>query len=67
MMLLINLRPQINIHQLRCGEIDPSTLLLDRIDIKELERFASAQIEFEQKNVIDLQKNNLFFSSVFSS
>jgi hypothetical protein len=37
------------VHELRRGEIDPSTLLPDRIDIKELERFSAEQIEFGKK------------------
>jgi len=37
------------VHQLRRGEIDPISLLPDRIDIKELERFAAEQIEFGRK------------------
>lgn len=37
------------VHELRRGEIDPLSLLPDRIDINELERFALAQIEFGKK------------------
>ena len=37
------------VHELRRGEIDPSTLLPDRINIKELERFSAEQIEFGKK------------------
>jgi transposase len=37
------------VHELRRREIDPSTLLPDRIDIKELERFSAEQIEFGKK------------------
>jgi transposase len=37
------------VHQLRREEIDPLTLLPDRIDLNELERFALAQIEFGKK------------------
>lgn len=37
------------VHELRRGKIDPLSLLPDRIDIKELERFASEQIEFGRK------------------
>jgi transposase len=37
------------VHQLRRGEIDPVSLLPDRIDIKELERFAMEQVEFGKK------------------
>jgi len=37
------------VHQLRRGEIDPITLLPDRIDIKELECFAAEQVEFGKK------------------
>ena len=36
-------------HELRRKEIDPLTLLPDRIDFHELERFAFAQIEFGKK------------------
>lgn len=36
-------------HQLRRGEIDPISLLPDRINIKELESFAIKQIEFGKK------------------
>ncbi len=34
---------------LRRGEIDPLSLLPDRIDIKELQHFATEQIEFGKK------------------
>jgi transposase len=37
------------VHQLRRGEIDPLTLLPDRIDINELEKFSAEQIEFGKK------------------
>jgi transposase len=37
------------VHELRRGEINPLTLLPDRIDIKELERFSAEQIEFGKK------------------
>ena len=37
------------VHQLRRGEIDPISLLPDRINIKELESFAIEQIEFGRK------------------
>jgi transposase len=37
------------VHELRRGEIDPLTLLPDRIDVNELERFAIEQIEFAKK------------------
>ncbi|OGT58851.1 MAG: hypothetical protein A3F43_01225 [Gammaproteobacteria bacterium RIFCSPHIGHO2_12_FULL_42_10] len=37
------------VHQLRRGEIDPVSLLPDRINIKELENFAIEQIEFGKK------------------
>jgi len=37
------------VHQLRRGEVDPVTLLPDRIDIKALERFAIEQVEFGKK------------------
>ena len=37
------------VHQLRRGEIDPISLLPDRIDIKELECFAAEQVEFGKK------------------
>ena len=37
------------VHELRRGEIDPSSLLPDRIDIKKLEQFATEQIEFGKK------------------
>ena len=37
------------VHELRRGEIDPSSLLPDRIDIKKLERFSAEQIEFGKK------------------
>jgi hypothetical protein len=37
------------VHELRRGKIDPSTLLPDRIDIKKLEQFSIAQIEFGKK------------------
>jgi len=37
------------VHALRRNEIDPLTLLPDRIDIKELERFSAEQIEFGKK------------------
>lgn len=37
------------VHSLRRGEIDPLSLLADRIDIKELERFSMEQIEFGKK------------------
>lgn len=37
------------VHELRRGEIDPVTLLPDRIDIKELENFAGEQIELGRK------------------
>ena len=37
------------VHQLRRKEIDPISLLPDRIDIKELELFALEQIEFGRK------------------
>jgi len=37
------------VHELRRGEIDPITLLPDRIDIQALEHFALAQIEFGKK------------------
>jgi len=37
------------VHELRRGKIDPSILLPDRIDVKELERFSAAQIEFGKK------------------
>jgi transposase len=37
------------VHELRRGEIDPLSLLPDRIDVKELERFAIEQIEFAKK------------------
>ena len=37
------------VHELRRGKIDPISLLPDRIDIKELERFSLAQVEFGKK------------------
>lgn len=37
------------VHELRRGEIDPVTLLPDRIDMNELEQFAAEQIEFGKK------------------
>lgn len=37
------------VHALRREEIDPLSLLPDRIDLKELERFAAEQIEFGKK------------------
>src|SRR5271156_6355430 len=37
------------VHQLRRGEIDPLSLLPDRIDVNELERFSIEQIEFGKK------------------
>lgn len=37
------------VHELRRGEIDPLSLLPDRIDIKALEHFATEQIEFGKK------------------
>lgn len=37
------------VHELRRGEIDPVSLLPDRIDIKKLEGFAAEQIEFGKK------------------
>jgi transposase len=37
------------VHQLRRGEIDPISLLPDRINIKELEIFVKEQIEFGKK------------------
>jgi transposase len=37
------------VHELRRGEIDPLSLLPDRIDVNELERFAIEQIEFAKK------------------
>lgn len=37
------------VHQLRRGEIDPITLLPDRIDIKALKCFAVEQVEFGKK------------------
>jgi len=37
------------VHALRRKEIDPITLLPDRIDVNELERFATTQIEFAKK------------------
>lgn len=37
------------VHELRRGDIDPSTLLPDRIDINLLEQFISEQITFGQK------------------
>lgn len=37
------------VHEIRRREIDPVSLLPDRIDIEELERFASSQIEFGKK------------------
>ena len=37
------------VHKLRRGEIEPVTLLPDRINIKELERFSVEQIEFGKK------------------
>ena len=37
------------VHELRRGQIDPITLLPDRIDLKELERFTIGQIEFGKK------------------
>ena len=37
------------VHQLRRGEVDPITLLPDRIDIKALERFAVEQVDFGKK------------------
>lgn len=40
------------VHELRRGEIDPTTLLPDRIDTKVLEEFANDQIEFA-KNMMN--------------
>ena len=37
------------VHELRRGEIDPVSLLPDRIDVNELEHFAIEQIEFGKK------------------
>jgi hypothetical protein len=37
------------VHQLRRGEIDPISLVPDRIDIKELECFAAEQVELGKK------------------
>lgn len=37
------------IHEIRRGQIDPITLLPDRIDCDELQRFATAQIAFGKK------------------
>ena len=37
------------VHELRRGEIDPISLLPDRIDVNELEHFAIEQIEFGKK------------------
>lgn len=37
------------VHQLRRQEIDPLSLLPDRIDINELEKFGAGQIEFAKK------------------
>jgi transposase len=37
------------VHELRRGEIDPLSLLPDRIDLNELERFAIEQIAFAKK------------------
>ena len=37
------------VHELRRGEIDPRTLLPDRIDTKVLEQFANDQIEFGRR------------------
>ena len=37
------------VHPLRRKEVDPASLLPDRIDIKELEHFALEQIEFGRK------------------
>ena len=54
--IINNLNPRVyihylltKVHQLRRGEIDPITLLPDRIDIKELENFVSEQIAFGKK------------------
>jgi transposase len=49
------------IHQLRRGEIDPLTLLPDRIDINELENFANEQIELARKmlNALHTEPINL--------
>jgi transposase len=37
------------VHELRRGKIDPLSLLPDRIDVNELERFSIEQIEFAKK------------------
>jgi transposase len=42
------------VHELRRGEIDPSTLLPDRIDTKELEQFISEQIQFGKEMMSSL-------------
>lgn len=54
--IINNLNPRVyihyiltKVHELRRGEIDPLTLLPDRIDMNELENFAAEQIEFGKK------------------
>ena len=54
--IINNLNPRLyihyilsKVHQLRRGEIEPIALLPDRIDLVELERFGSEQIEFGRK------------------
>ncbi|MDF1757221.1 MAG: hypothetical protein P1U74_02875 [Legionellaceae bacterium] len=45
------------VHDLRQKTVDPITLLPDRIDIQELERFAEAQIEFGRKILNNLNSS----------
>lgn len=45
------------VHELRRGKIDPLTLLPDRIDVSELEKFATDQIEFGKKMLTAFNKS----------
>lgn len=45
------------VHALRRGEMDPMTLLPDRIDIKKLEQFSAEQIEFGKKMLAEFNSS----------